>query len=222
MSLTEFSFAYNKNNKRFTEISSLKNFKATKKEKNSIKNLINYFSEDKMYKRLSNSFILKIFLLILFLFNTIILSIIYFEQKNISEKIKQIHLNNKIIFEKDIYLAICLGMIFLFYFILVIFLFTYEIIKKNLFYKLSKQEKKLLFLFSKKFKKKFVFTRNHKRMKIFFLKCFNVFEFEFKILLREEEKDLEKTSLLENQKNLSNSDVSFLSFDEEFNDSFGF
>ena len=50
MSLTEFTFVYNKEIKDFQKTTSLKNFNATQKEKNSIKNLINYFSEDKIYK----------------------------------------------------------------------------------------------------------------------------------------------------------------------------
>ena len=55
-------------------------------------------------------------------------------------------------------------------------------------------------------------------MKLFYMKCFNVFQFEFKIFLKE--KDHEKTWFLELEKTQDVSDVSFLSYDDDFNKSY--
>ncbi len=70
----EFAFEYDLRRERFQNISDLNKFPSTEKEKKSILNLMNYFTEDKSYHKLANPKLTYFFLIILLLIKVILIS----------------------------------------------------------------------------------------------------------------------------------------------------
>lgn len=213
-----FNFKYDENYGVFKKKFHLKNLEITTKEKESINILINYFSEDKNYKYLSNPSITKFIISTMIIIHIVILLILsfanlnFYKIKNLIENSEDLIFNKKysklapfenkkniFVNKNNYYLGVALGMCFLVYFILFTFLLTHEILKKNLYNKLKTQELLDLEIFKKKYiTNTFFFDRNHKKKSLFLMKCFSIYDFEFILKFQNENEEQEKKSLLKN------------------------
>ena len=218
MEKNEFNFKYDKKSCVFKKKYHLKNLDVNEKEKESINVLINYFSEDKNYKYLSNASITKFIIVSMIMLNMIILTILSFTNLNFfkitnfiknsedyifnkkNSKLAPFEIKKNIFDQKNHYfLGVILGMCFVIYFIFFIFLITHEVLKRNLYNKLKIQELKDLEIFKRKYNNnRFFFKRNHKKKSFLFMKCFSIYDFEFILRFPNENEEQERKSLLKN------------------------
>lgn len=212
MSQNEFVFEYDKKNSKFINSNNFKDFELNEEEKNDFIQLINYFSEDKNYKKLSNTALILFFLTILIILKIVILIMIFCTDLHIY-KINDTSEGNE--YKNNFNYSIIFGLSFIIYFLILIFLVTYESLKNNLFKKITNFESEAILLFSSKNQNKFIILTAHKKRSILCFRFFCVYNFKFVIKKNLGGNDTEKVIFL-NEK----TDKSYNQFDDNSYDTF--
>ena len=213
MSQNEFVFEYDNKNSKFVNSNNFQDFELNEEEKNDFFQLINYFSEDKNYKKLSNPVLIFFFLTILIILKIIIIAMIFCTDLHIY---KINNTSSTTDYKNNFNYSVIFGLSFIIYFLILIFLVTYESLKNNLFKKITNFESEAILLFSSKNQSKFIILTAHKKKPILCLKFFCVYKFKFVIKknIGQPRRNSEKEIFLDGEKNDNNK--TYTEFDQSY------